>query len=128
MSNDEVLLLSHVIQRAGEDLHDVKPVHRDLRIGELFLYTTEEGRGYVADHFEYLLWPALVVFQEGFELLQGFLAPRDKQHGLAESLHVDADGDAVAPLAGGLVQANGFQVRQIEVGRCLTHVVLDDSP
>ncbi len=58
-------LLSYIIQCPGEGLHDMESVHRDLSIGELRLDAAEEGRRHVADHFEYLLWLALMVLQKG---------------------------------------------------------------
>ena len=68
------LLLSHVIQRPSEGLHDMEPIHRDLGIGKLCLCAAEEGGRHITDHLEYLLRLALVFFQEDLELLKSFLA------------------------------------------------------
>ncbi len=98
--------LAYLVDRAGEGLHDMKPVDRHRGVGQLFGDPAEKGRGHVADHFDDVLRVATMVFQKGAERLQGSLAlaGHGKENGFLAARHVDEDGDVVmSPLGGCLI-------------------------
>lgn len=122
---------SHFVEGVVELLYDVEPVHGDGGVLEALADGGQEGRRHVARHLDHVAGLAAVGFQELLEAGDGFLALAGggEQHRLFPAVEVDEDGDiVVAPLRGGLVEAERLQFPEVEPFHGPGHVEIDDPP
>lgn len=109
----------------------MEPVHGDGGVGEGFADGGNEGAAHVADHLDNVARLAAMPDQERLELGDSLLAPArsDEHHRLVLAVEVDENGDVgVAALGGGLVEADGGDLGQVETRHRLADIVLDDTP
>ena len=123
--------LAHLIDRAGEELNDMEPVHRHRGALEGLADGGQEGGRHVAHDLDDTARLAAMGDEEVAETGEAglALAGGDEDHWLLLGIEIDEHGDVVvAALGCRLVEAERLQAGEIEPGHGLPDIVLDDAP